>query len=194
MKAPAIPRGNAPTGMLIAIERIETATNVRADLGDLEGLADSIRAHGVLQPITVTGVYGEDGKPAGFRVLTGHRRLAAARLAGLEHVPAIFDHRVTNAYTEAMNGILKQINRRGRGYTFPVLRARILHGFRSKPPKGFTVCECCRRDFPVGQVKAKYPMPLDQVALTPGAKLMRLCRECHQSYIAQGFTDHGVST
>jgi transposase len=107
---------------------------------------------------------------------------------------AIFDHRVTNAYTEAMNGILKQINRRGRGYTFPVLRARILHGFRSKPPKGFNRCDCCRQEFPVGHVKAKYPMPLDQVARTPGAKLMRLCWDCHQSYISQGFIDHGVPT
>lgn len=37
-----------------------------------------------------------------------------------------FDHTFTNAYTEALNGIIKIINRQGRGYTFDVLRARVL--------------------------------------------------------------------
>ena len=43
-------------------------------------LADSIRAQGVLQPILCT--------PSGI-VVAGHRRLAAARLAGLREVPVI---------------------------------------------------------------------------------------------------------
>ena len=33
---------------------------------------------------------------------------------------------VTNAYTECLNGIIKNINRDGRGYKFDVLRAKIL--------------------------------------------------------------------
>ena len=33
---------------------------------------------------------------------------------------------VTNAYTEALNGIIKLINKNGRGYKFNVLRAKIL--------------------------------------------------------------------
>jgi transposase len=111
-----------------------------------------------------------------------------------EEILAFWDHRVTNAYTEAMNGILKQINRRGRGYTFPVLRARILHGFQSEPPKGFNRCERCRQDFPKGKVHAKFPMPTDQVKLTPGAKAMRLCWDCHQSYISEWISDHGDPT
>lgn len=37
-----------------------------------------------------------------------------------------FDHPVTNAYTEALNGVAKTINRQGRGYSFPELRARLL--------------------------------------------------------------------
>lgn len=111
-----------------------------------------------------------------------------------EEILAFWDHRVTNAYTEAMNGILKQINRRGRGYTFPVLRARILHGFQSEPPKGFNRCERCRQDFAKGQVKAKFPMPIDQVKTTLGAKAMRLCRDCHQSYISEWISDHTVPT
>src|SRR5437899_2219975 len=46
----------------------------------LEELADSIRAQGVLQPLLVT---------PGGEVVAGHRRLAAARLAGLNEVPVI---------------------------------------------------------------------------------------------------------
>lgn len=39
---------------------------------------------------------------------------------------AYFDHPISNGYTEALNGVAKAVNRAGRGYTFPVLRARLL--------------------------------------------------------------------
>ena len=44
-----------------------------------------------------------------------------------------FDHQVTNGFTEALNGVAKVINRQGRGYTFEMLRARLL--FRKMPNK-----------------------------------------------------------
>lgn len=44
---------------------------------------------------------------------------------------AYFDHPISNGYTEALNGVAKQINRAGRGYSFEVLRARLL--FKEKP-------------------------------------------------------------
>jgi ParB family chromosome partitioning protein len=91
--APARTHSDPPTAMSIPIAKVEVATNVREDLGDLEELAASIREHGVIQPITVTGVY-HDGQATGFRVLDGHRRLAASAIAGLERIPAIFDHRL----------------------------------------------------------------------------------------------------
>jgi transposase len=112
-----------------------------------------------------------------------------------KEILAFWDHRITNAYTEAMNGIIKQVARRGRGYTFPVLRARILHGFQSAPPKGFNRCECCRNDFERGAVKLKYTIPTKYIQQEPEVlKPMRLCRDCHQSYIHDWMTNHGVST
>lgn len=45
---------------------------------------------------------------------------------------AFFDYPITNAYTEAVNGVAKTINRQGRGYSFEVLRARLLFGKRLK--------------------------------------------------------------
>jgi ParB family chromosome partitioning protein len=58
--------------------------NVRRDAtDDLEGLAESIRQHGVLQPL---GVARESG---GFRVVYGNRRRAAAIQVGLPEVPCV---------------------------------------------------------------------------------------------------------
>ena len=39
-----------------------------------------------------------------------------------------FDYRYTNAFTECFNGIIKKMNRAGNGYSFEVLRAKMLYG------------------------------------------------------------------
>jgi len=51
----------------------------------LQGLADSIRQHGVLNPITVAPLAGVDG----YRIITGERRWRASQLAGLYDIPCI---------------------------------------------------------------------------------------------------------
>jgi ParB family chromosome partitioning protein len=50
---------------------------------NLEALATSITDHGVLQPILVTETLD------GYRIVAGERRVQAARLAGLERIPAV---------------------------------------------------------------------------------------------------------
>ncbi|OGD78361.1 MAG: hypothetical protein A2Y64_00100 [Candidatus Coatesbacteria bacterium RBG_13_66_14] len=52
----------------------------------LEGLAASIRAQGLLQPVLVRPKAGEEGR---YQVIAGERRLRAAKMAGLERVPVI---------------------------------------------------------------------------------------------------------
>jgi ParB family transcriptional regulator, chromosome partitioning protein len=52
---------------------------------DLEELADSIRSHGVLQPLIITQNPSGDG----YYLIAGERRLQAARIAGLSRVPAV---------------------------------------------------------------------------------------------------------
>lgn len=49
----------------------------------LKDLADSIKQHGILQPLTVTK------KDGGFELIAGERRLRAAKLVGLREVPVI---------------------------------------------------------------------------------------------------------
>jgi len=51
---------------------------------DLAELADSIREHGIIQPLVVTR--GDEG---GFTLIAGERRWRAARLAGLWQVPVL---------------------------------------------------------------------------------------------------------
>lgn len=49
----------------------------------LVDLVDSIREHGVLEPLVVAKT------PAGFQIIAGERRWRASKLAGMSHVPAI---------------------------------------------------------------------------------------------------------
>ena len=44
-----------------------------------------------------------------------------------EEVFAYFDNPITNAYTESVNNLAKGMNRMGRGYSFEVIRARMLY-------------------------------------------------------------------
>lgn len=68
----------------IGIEKIHPhKDNPRKDLGDLAELTDSIRAFGILQNLTVVPNGDE------YTVVCGHRRLAAAKEAGLEVLPCV---------------------------------------------------------------------------------------------------------
>lgn len=50
----------------------------------LAELADSIRQHGVLQPLLVRPIFG-----GGYQIVAGERRWRAARMAGVTQVPAV---------------------------------------------------------------------------------------------------------
>ncbi len=52
-----------------------------------------------------------------------------------EEIFAYFDHRVTNAYTESLNSLIRLVNRLGRGYSFEALRAKILFTKIKMPPR-----------------------------------------------------------
>lgn len=76
----------APGSVEIPLVRIEAnprQPRQRFDNGELEALAASIREHGVIQPILVTETVN------GYQLIAGERRVRAARLAGLERIPAV---------------------------------------------------------------------------------------------------------
>jgi ParB/RepB/Spo0J family partition protein len=69
--------------------------NIRNDLGDLTELTASIKAVGVLEPVIITPVVTDDEnsknakKETAYRILAGHRRVAAAIKAKATTVPCI---------------------------------------------------------------------------------------------------------
>ncbi|MEJ5225852.1 MAG: tetratricopeptide repeat protein, partial [Anaerolineales bacterium] len=69
----------------VAIEAIYTSPyQPRIDL-DIEDLVESVREHGIIQPLVVT----PNGVPGKYLLVAGERRLEAARRVGLSTVPAI---------------------------------------------------------------------------------------------------------
>ena len=73
----------ASTIPLSQIESCRAQPRKSFDQEKLEELADSIRQHGVLQPLSVQKADGA------YVLVAGERRLRAAGLAGLTHVPCI---------------------------------------------------------------------------------------------------------
>lgn len=57
----------------------------------LKDLAASVKQHGILQPVIVTKLIKDTGRGqhVEYQMVAGHRRLAAAKMAGLPCVPAI---------------------------------------------------------------------------------------------------------
>lgn len=82
------PSDVAPSIALLSIGTIaESPTNPRRtfDQTALDELTESVREKGILQPVLVRPAPGA----AGYELVFGHRRVRAARAAGLTHVPAM---------------------------------------------------------------------------------------------------------
>lgn len=75
------PAGSGAAVSLARIHQNPYQPRKRFDDDDLKQLADSIRTHGVLQPLVVRAA-GD-----GFQLIAGERRLRAAQQAGLSEVP-----------------------------------------------------------------------------------------------------------
>ncbi len=61
----------------------------RIESNTLRELADSIKEHGVIQPLIVTPAADSTDAAPHYQLIAGERRWAAAKLAGLERVPVI---------------------------------------------------------------------------------------------------------
>lgn len=71
----------------IPVDRIDPNPHqprVHFDHAQLEDLIESIKAHGVIQPVVVTP--SDNGR---YELIAGERRLRASKIAGLETIPAI---------------------------------------------------------------------------------------------------------
>ncbi len=78
--------GEVMVPQMIAVDQIRPShqqVRTRFDSEPLGELSESIRLHGVLQPLLVRRL------PDGYELIAGERRWRAARLAGLTSVPAV---------------------------------------------------------------------------------------------------------
>lgn len=108
-----------------------------------------------------------------------------------------FDHPITNAYTEALNGVTKVANRMGRGYSFEVIRARLLFNDR-KPSarqlraqraaqpvvveKPLLRCSYCFGLFPnyeMQQLDVEHFRPKNTLVPFPPDELLIVCHLCN---------------
>ena len=83
----AVLQNDASDSLYLPISQIETYADQprkHFDEDALSDLADSIREHGILQPLTVRRL-----SSGYYQIIAGERRWRAARLAGLQQVPAI---------------------------------------------------------------------------------------------------------
>ena len=85
---PEVPEGEGGGGVcelpVDAIRPNDEQPRTRFSEETLKELAASLRQHGVVQPVVVRALAG-----GGYGLIAGERRLRAAKLAGLETIPAI---------------------------------------------------------------------------------------------------------
>ena len=92
---------------LLAIDQIrpsEQQVRRNFDSEALRELAESIRSHGLLQPVLVRRLAN------GYQLLAGERRWRAARLAGLERVPALVREEPEEAHRLVL-GLIENLQR-----------------------------------------------------------------------------------
>lgn len=86
--APAAAGSNLTTLALSRLQAGKYQPRTHMDETSLQELADSIKAHGLMQPITVRPLSPAQGE-VDHEIIAGERRFRAARLAGLNEVPVI---------------------------------------------------------------------------------------------------------
>ena len=87
---------------------LEDPQNERRTFRNMEGLISSVKAHGIIEPITVTAE-GES-----YRILTGHRRFRAAKAAGLTEIEVIA-REPDDALTRRRKSIISNVQREDVG-------------------------------------------------------------------------------
>lgn len=136
----------------------------RFDPEELASLAESIRRHGILQPLTVRHTGG------GWELVAGERRLRAARLAGLETVPCI--RREADDGDSALLALVENLQRQD------------LHYFE----EAAAIAEYLR-ETGVTQEEAAARLGRSPSALANKLRLLRLAPECRQYLMEQGLTE-----
>ena len=122
----------APEYYNIPIKLIEMGDRIRTHMGDLEGLADSIKKYGLLHPIVVT----PQGKK--FLLVAGGRRLGAAIILGAVDIAA---HYLSDLSPEEVRAIELEENlkRQDLEWEEECIAVRALHQLKTDADEGWTM-------------------------------------------------------
>jgi ParB family chromosome partitioning protein len=161
--------GEALVPQMIAVDQIKPShqqVRTRFDAEPLGELAESIRLHGVLQPLLVRKLSD------GYELIAGERRWRAARLAGLTSVPAVVRSDAGND-EQLVLGLIENLQRADLD---PIEEARGLH--RLTEEFGLTHEEVAQR---IGK---------HRVSVTQSLRLLAGCPAI-QSAVAAGIISAG---
>lgn len=94
---------------IVSIRKLlEDPNNERRTFRNMEGLIASVKAHGIIEPITVTA------EAESYRILTGHRRFRAAKAAGIAEIEVIVRD-PEDALTRRRKSIISNVQREDIG-------------------------------------------------------------------------------
>lgn len=130
----------------------------------LRELAESVRQHGILQPLTVRRASG------GWELIAGERRLRAARMAGLETVPCI-----ETAADDRQSALLALVEN---------LQRRDLHYFE----EAAAIADYLKRSG-VTQEEAAVQLGRSPSALANKLRLLRLSEDCRTALASNGLSE-----
>lgn len=159
--------GGAMVPQMVAVDQIRPSRHqvrARFDSEPLSELADSIRKHGVLQPILVRRHLD------GYELIAGERRWRAARLAGLASIPAVV-RTETQPDEQLVLGLIENLQRSDLG---PIEEARGLQ--RLTEELGLTHEEAAQR---IGK---------NRVSVTQSLRLLSACPAVQSSVSAGAIT------
>lgn len=94
---------------VVSIHRLlEDPDNERKTFHNMEDLIESVRRHGIIEPITVT----QDGE--NFLIVTGHRRFRAAKAVGLSDIEVLV-READDSTTRRFKSLISNIQRENIG-------------------------------------------------------------------------------
>ena len=94
------------TRLVVSIDRLaEDPNNERKTLDNIEEMVGSVKAHGIIEPITVVAL--DDNR---YQIVTGHRRYRAGKLAGLGQVE-ILVRQPEDEHMRRMKSLISNIQR-----------------------------------------------------------------------------------
>ncbi len=124
-------RAEGSVTQMIAVDQVKPSSEQvrgRFDAEPLRELAESIRAHGLLQPILVRR------QADGYELIAGERRWRAARMAGLERIPAVVRGESEHEEERLVLGLIENLQRQdldpmeeARGYKRLIERFGLTH-------------------------------------------------------------------